>query len=82
MNLLSRRIAPRLRWVAVALAGLLLFGSGCAPRAQVYQREHLVDRIMSFDSDARLTTRKMKTFEAREGSTGGAGGAGGGCACK
>ena len=25
--------------------------------------------------------RKMKAFQAREGSTGGAGGAGGGCAC-
>ena len=82
MNVASRRIAPRFGWAALALAGLILLGSGCAPRAQVYQREHLVDRIMSFDTDARLTTRKMKTFEAREGSTGGAGGAGGGCACK
>lgn len=62
-----------------ALATILLLGTGCA--AQVYQREHLVDRIMSFDAQAKQDARKMKSFEAREGSTGGTGGAGGGCAC-
>lgn len=62
-----------------ALAALLLLGTGCA--AQIYQREHLVDPIMSFEAQARLDARKMKSFEAREGSTGGTGGAGGGCAC-
>jgi len=67
---------------ALALAALLGLGSGCAANAPAYQREHLVDRIMSFDADARASARKMKTFEAREGSTGGVGGAGGGCACK
>jgi hypothetical protein len=82
MNARSRPLLTRFARAALAFAGLLLFGSGCAAQARVYQREHLVDRIMSFDSDARLTARKMKTFEAREGSTGGAGGAGGGCACK
>ena len=80
MNLTSRRILIRLLPLA-ALAALLELGTGCAT-ATVYQREHLVDRIMSFDADAPATARKMKTFEAREGSTGGAGGAGGGCACK
>jgi predicted ATP-dependent serine protease len=48
----------------------------------VYRREHLVDPIMSFDAEAKLSARRMKSFEAREGSTGGIGGAGGGCACK
>jgi hypothetical protein len=62
-----------------ALAALLFLGTGCA--ARVYQREHLVDPIMSFKAQARLDARKMKSFEAREGSTGGTGGAGGGCAC-
>ncbi len=63
--------------VLVALQGLLV---GCA--AQVYQRERLTDRIMSFDAEAKVSARRLKALEAREGSTGGAGGAGGGCACK
>ena len=61
----------------IALQGLL---TGCA--AQVYQRERLLDPIMSFDAEARMLARRLKALEAREGSTGGAGGAGGGCACK
>ena len=63
-----------------ALSAVLMLGAGCAT-TQVYQREHLTDRIMSFDAQAKLDARKMKSFEAREGSTGGTGGAGGGCAC-
>jgi len=63
-----------------ALAALLTLGTGCA--AQAYRREHLADPIMSFKAQAKLDARKMKSFEAREGSTGGIGGAGGGCACK
>jgi hypothetical protein len=55
--------------------------SGCAAPVAVYQREHLVDRIVSLDAQAKLKARQMKAFEAREGSTGGTGGAGGGCAC-
>lgn len=62
--------------IASALAG------GCAAPTQVYRREHLVDPIMSFDAQSKLELRKMKSFEAREGSTGGVGGSGGGCACK
>ena len=48
----------------------------------VEQRERLVDPIVAFKAEAREDARKLKTFEAREGSTGGIGGAGGGCACK
>ncbi len=72
-----RALAP-----AAALAALLALLSGCAAHVSAYQREHLVDRIMSFDAQARADERRMKAFEAREGSTGGTGGAGGGCACK
>jgi len=80
------RVRMAWRWARVALAvgalgATLTLGSGCAAPAQVYQREHLVDPIMSFEAQARLDARKMKSFEAREGSTGGTGGAGGGCAC-
>jgi hypothetical protein len=63
-------------------AALLLLLSGCAAQSvRAYQREHLVDRIMSFEAEAKKDARMTKSFEAREGSTGGNGGAGGGCAC-
>jgi len=67
----------------LALLAVLLFAlSGCAMQSvRPYQREHLVDPIMSFESTARKEARRMKSFDAREGSTGGGGGAGGGCAC-
>ncbi len=73
---------PRALALVVSLAALLGLLTGCAAHVGAYQREHLVDRIMSFDAQARADERRMKAFEAREGSTGGTGGAGGGCACK
>ena len=81
MTNVPRRPRGRLAWTLLALALLSLLGTGCAAPARVYQREHLVDPIMSFEAQARHDARRMKSFEAREGSTGGTGGAGGGCAC-
>jgi len=66
---------------AACLLALLGLGSGCTSAVRAYQRERLTDRIMSFQADAKATSRRMKTLESREGSTGGSGGAGGGCAC-
>jgi hypothetical protein len=68
------------RVVFAAVAAALL--AGCAAHTAAYQREHLVDPIMTFQAQAKLDARRMKTFESREGSTGGIGGSGGGCACK
>jgi hypothetical protein len=68
----------RLRAALAVLATLAL--SGCAT-VRPYEREHLIDRIMSFQADAKADARLTKSFDAREGSTGGNGGAGGGCAC-
>jgi hypothetical protein len=69
--------------LASALALLALGLPGCATvPVRPWQREHLVDPIVAFRAEAREDARKLKTFEAREGSTGGIGGAGGGCACK
>lgn len=77
-------MTPTLRhcWrpAVLTLALLGLAASGCAS-VQVYQRERLTDRIMSFQSVAKEEARMTKSFDAREGSTGGDGGAGGGCAC-
>lgn len=46
-----------------------------------YQREHLADRIMDFDSNHNEIRMERHFLETREGSSGGQGGAGGGCAC-
>jgi hypothetical protein len=59
---------------------LLLFASGCAS-VPAYERERLIDPIMTFEASAKKDARMTKSLESREGSTGGAGGAGGGCAC-
>ena len=76
---MSIPISARLRRLALPLA---LLGSltSCAS-VSAYQRERLVDPIMSFRADAKKDARLTKSFDAREGSTGGNGGAGGGCAC-
>jgi hypothetical protein len=75
---MTMRIRTR---VLVPLALLLTFAAqGCA-HVRPYQREHLADRIMSFETDAKAAARRTKSLDAREGSTGGNGGAGGGCAC-
>jgi hypothetical protein len=77
-TLLKRAIVTAL---AAALAAPLV--SGCAARSvAVYQREHLADPIMAFQARAKKDARRVRAFEAREGSTGGVGGEGGGCACK
>jgi len=75
----------RSRRLRLALVASLFFLglAGCATvPVKPWQRERLVDPIVAFKAEAREDARKMKTFEAREGSTGGVGGAGGGCACK
>jgi hypothetical protein len=67
----------------LALMLLCLAAAGCATvPVKPWQRERLLDPIVAFRAEAREDARKLKTFEAREGSTGGVGGAGGGCACK
>lgn len=82
------RVVPSLRafrqlLLRAAPLAFLWLGAGCAAQSvRAYQREHLVDRIMSFQAEAKKDARMTKSFEAREGSAGGNGGAGGGCACK
>ena len=78
-----RKVVVRRFGYALALMLLSAVSHGCATvPVRPWQRERLVDPIMAFRSEAREDARKLKTFEAREGSTGGVGGAGGGCACK
>jgi len=74
----------RTRMLLALAATLLALGANSCATVPVkpWQRERLVDPIVAFKAEAREDARKMKTFEAREGSTGGVGGAGGGCACK
>ena len=78
----TMRLARRCLVVA-AFASLFAATAGCAAQSVgAYRREHLADPIMSFRNAAKKDARRIKTFEAREGSTGGSGGEGGGCACK
>lgn len=70
-----------LRYTALAfLAAAATFVSSCAT-VRPYEREHLADPIMSFQSDVDEAAHDLHWMEAREGSTGGAGVAAGGCAC-
>jgi len=79
----SRFVAARRVGLALLLGAVLAACAGCAAQSvQVYRRERLADPIMSFKAEARKDARRIKTLEAREGSTGGSGGEGGGCACK
>ncbi len=72
--------------VLLLMASLALMApalTGCAARSvAAYEREHLADPIMAFQTRAAKDARRVRAFEAREGSTGGVGGEGGGCACK
>ena len=84
MSRLMNSRARALRSLATLLLAAFALASlgGCAAQSvRAYQREHLVDPIMSFESTAKKDARRTKSFDAREGSTGGNGGAGGGCAC-
>jgi hypothetical protein len=66
--------------VAIVVSTIVAFATqGCGAKA--YQREHLIDPIVAFDTSAKSESRELKWLEAREGSSGGVGGAGGGCAC-
>lgn len=75
------RVRPSLVKLLLAAFVLASLGGCAAQSVRAYQREHLVDPIMSFESTAKKDARRTKSFDAREGSTGGNGGAGGGCAC-
>jgi len=63
--------------IAAVVVSIVLQGCG----AKAYQREHLIDPIVAFDTGTKAESREAKWLEAREGSSGGVGGAGGGCAC-
>ena len=83
MTRMRLSLPARLSSLALVALLLALTAGGCATvPVKPWQRERLVDPIVAFKAEAREDARKMKTFEAREGSTGGVGGAGGGCACK
>ena len=79
---MTRRPASRLWFALLALSIAAPALTGCAARSvAVYEREHLADPIMAFQARAKKDGRRVRAFEAREGSTGGVGGEGGGCAC-
>jgi hypothetical protein len=66
--------------VILALAASVA-GCGVEPWVKPYERDHLADRIMSFDRDPVSSAYLHHVYEAREGARGATGSAGGGCGC-
>jgi Domain of unknown function (DUF4266) len=77
--------ATRVRSIVrgLVLAALACAASGCAiePWVKPYERDHLADRIMSFDRDPVSSAYTGHVYEAREGARGATGASGGGCGC-
>jgi hypothetical protein len=74
--------APNIRQAGLA-AVVAALASGCSvePWVKPYERDHLADRIMSFDRDPVSSAYTGHVHEAREGARGATGAAGGGCGC-
>jgi hypothetical protein len=74
--------ASRAATLAAALP-LLATAAGCSvqPWVKPYERDHLADRIMSFDRDPVSEAYTDHVREAREGARGASSSAGGGCGC-
>ncbi len=74
-----------LRVVARSLlaAAVLLALAAChmEPWVKPYERDHLADKVMSFDRDPVSSVYTDHVHEVREGSRGATGSAGGGCGC-
>ena len=69
------------RGFAVTAALLALSACSVEPWVKPYERDHLDDRIMSFDRDPVSSAYTGHVYEAREGARGATGAAGGGCGC-
>ncbi len=66
------------------LIALLMFGCsacGVKPWVKPYERDHLADPIMQFDSAPVASAYMHHVYQAREGSRGAEGSGGGGCGC-
>lgn len=74
-----------MRVVALLLGvASLLALAGCGsvqPWVKPYEREHLADPIMAWDSNALVTGYITHVHENREAAKGGTGTTGGGCGC-
>ena len=66
----------------LAAAALLALGAcHMEPWVKPYERDHLADKVMSFDRDPVSSVYSDHVHEVREGSRGATGSAGGGCGC-
>ena len=77
----QKKLASITRAFAVAAAALALAACSVEPWVKPYERDHLADRIMSFDRDPVSSAYTGHVYEAREGARGATGAAGGGCGC-
>jgi hypothetical protein len=66
----------------ILLAVLALAVAACGRHAvRPYEKEHLADRTMQFDTEAQEAGADEHILGNREGSAGGNGTGGGGCGC-
>ena len=75
----SLRVVGRTLLAAVVL--LALDACHMEPWVKPYERDHLADKVMSFDRDPVSSVYTDHVHEVREGSRGATGSAGGGCGC-
>lgn len=66
--------------LALVLVMGAVYVSGCA-RVKPWEREHLADPIMAFDSNKEEKSVREHFLGTREGSVGSFGVSGGGCGC-
>jgi hypothetical protein len=80
-----KRESPFLRVLARGLLAAAALGALGAchmePWVKPYERDHLADKVMSFDRDPVSSVYTDHVHEVREGSRGATGSAGGGCGC-
>ena len=78
---MAMRFSAMPRLLALTVAAFVVAGCSVEPWVKPYERDHLADRIMSFDRDPVSSSYIGHVYEAREGARGATGAAGGGCGC-
>jgi hypothetical protein len=77
----SRPLRVVARGLLAAAVLLALGACHMEPWVKPYERDHLADKVMSFDRDPVSSVYTDHVHEVREGSRGATGSAGGGCGC-
>jgi Domain of unknown function (DUF4266) len=72
------------RCIKIALIVSSFYLAACSPIkpwVKPYERQNIVDEVMSFDRDPVANSYLHHVYDAREAARGGDGASGGGCGC-